>query len=207
MRAGVLLTSRTICTVLTLSLSTACAARLGSPSLAAAHQIAFQLVRPSFLVPHPSLPLFFLFLRSLFGSFKNRSYSLYFFLLYSISTLHSPPHPVNTYGAQWLFPSYLADAVAVPVQSVLAGSLASEDHRTSRAVTSRAFIAGLGCGLFTALLLWAFTSPIAGLFTSDKDTLAALSTIWPYVWAAQPLNTVISPSHPSPSHNQRPCKL
>jgi len=90
----------------------------------------------------------------------------------------------------WFFIAMSVDALAIAAQALVA-RYRGEDPARARVVADRLLFWGLIVGVLIAILLALGRNLAPRVFTSDAAVLAALASIWPLIWASQPLNALV----------------
>jgi len=90
----------------------------------------------------------------------------------------------------WFFIAMVVDSLAIAAQALVA-RYRGEDPARARVVADRLLLWGLIVGTLIAILLALGRNLVPRVFTSDAAVLAALASIWPLIWASQPLNALV----------------
>jgi MATE family multidrug resistance protein len=91
----------------------------------------------------------------------------------------------------FFFLALSVDALAVAVQAMVGRRLGTADLVGARRVARRVFELGLMAGVGLAVLLVVLRGVLPGVFTNDQGVLGAVTTIYWFLVALQPLNAVV----------------
>jgi MATE family multidrug resistance protein len=95
-------------------------------------------------------------------------------------------------GSQlWLLLALVVDSLAVAAQTMVASYRGRGDAAASRAASDRLLLWGLGTGLVLAGVFAALAPVLPRLFTNEPEVLEAVSGIFPFIVAMQPLNALV----------------
>ncbi len=91
----------------------------------------------------------------------------------------------------WFFLALVVDALAIAGQARVGVHVGSGDLERARSVADRLLGMGLLLGAGLAVVLGATAGVLPGWFTGDREVIAAIGTIYPFVVLTQPLNATV----------------
>ncbi len=91
----------------------------------------------------------------------------------------------------WFFLALVVDALAIAGQARVGVHIGSGDLERARSVADRLLGMGLLLGAGIAVMLAATAGMLPGWFTGDREVIASIGTIYPFVVLTQPLNAIV----------------
>jgi len=90
----------------------------------------------------------------------------------------------------WLFSSFLTDGIAISGNIICAEALGKRDLEVINSVSKKLLWIGLWLGVIFTILYGLGGSFIWSIFSKDKDIFLIVSSIWPFIFLSQTLNSL-----------------